>query len=71
MDEDLVLLQIYDFLQDKDYTPTIEISRAVFGKGATKKMVNKHLYTLLKENKVVKRCEDDGTKPCWKILEEE
>lgn len=66
-DREYIQLQILTFLQDKDFTSTLEISKAVFGKGSTKKMINTHLYSLLKQGQVEKQAEDDGTKPQWKI----
>jgi len=47
--------------------PTLEISKEVFGKGATKKMINKHLYALERIGQLEKVAEEDGTKPKWKI----
>lgn len=67
MDNEYIQLQILTFLQDKDFTPTVEISKAVFGKGATKKMINTHLYSLLRQGQLEKESEEDGTKPRWKI----
>jgi len=59
---------IINLLETTDeFVPTLTISKAVFGDGATKKMINKFLYALEKQGKVEKRCEPDGTKPEWRL----
>lgn len=68
-DSEYIQMQIITFLQDKDFTPTLEISKAIFGKGATKKLINKHLYSLQREGQVEKIAEENGTKPRWKLSE--
>lgn len=73
-DIEYIQLQIVSFLQmkkeekEEEAVPTLEISKAVFGKGATKKMINKHLYALERAGQVEKIAEEDGTKPRWKVL---
>ena len=51
----------------KGYTPTIDISKDIIGKGATAKDVNPALYRLLAKNLVIKQAEENGSKPRWKI----
>jgi hypothetical protein len=68
MENEYIELQILSFLEGRDFTPTLEISKEIFGKKATKKMINTHLYTLLRLGHVQKISEDDGTKPKWKLF---
>lgn len=68
-DVEYIQLQIISFLTEREEeVPTLEISKAVFGKGATKKMINKHLYALERAGQVKKIAEEDGTKPRWKVF---
>lgn len=50
-----------------DPVPTLDVSKHVFGKEATKKKVNPYLYGLMKKGVVDKICEEDGTKPKWRL----
>ncbi len=60
--------RIVDFLTDRaEFVPTIEIAKHIYGDKATRKMVNKELYGLLKTGTVEKQAEENGTNPHWKI----
>lgn len=58
---------IATLLDGEDSLTTLEISKAMFGEGATKKVINKHLYKMLSDGIVVKTCEENGTKPRWSL----
>ena len=47
---------------------TLSIAKHVFGKDATCKMVNKHLYGLSKTGEIEKISEPDGSNPRWKLV---
>ena len=63
--------KIVEFLEAGENGPTpqrtLAIAKAVFGKDATCKMVNKHLYGLLKNGRVEKIAEADGSNPRWRL----
>jgi len=48
--------------------PTLEISKAVFEEGATRKKINPTLYRMHKEKIIGRVCEMDGTRPHWFLL---
>ena len=58
---------IATLLEGEDSLTTLEISKTVFGEGATKKMINKHLYQMMSDGIIVKICEENGTKPRWSL----
>lgn len=47
--------------------PTLQVAAAVFGKGTPKKKVNPILYKLQRDGYVVKKCEENGSKPQWHL----
>ena|SRR5438477_8976553 len=47
--------------------PTLLISKATFGKGATTKLINPLLYSMQKQGKIKKISNEDGTQPRWYI----
>jgi hypothetical protein len=47
---------------------TLEVAKHCCGKGASRKSINKHLYALLKEKKVEKIADSDGSNPRWKAV---
>ncbi len=65
---------ILNFLEDKgaiDEDSAISpqsIAKYIFGKKATKKMVNPQLYKMLKDGTVKKITEDDMKRPRWYLL---
>jgi hypothetical protein len=46
---------------------TIEISRNIYGKGASSKLINPCLYTLEKQGLLVKTAKNNGGDPRWSI----
>ena len=46
---------------------TVEISKSIYGKGATAKMVNPALYSLEKDGVLVKVAKENGGDPRWSI----
>lgn len=70
-DEDSHESQILEALKDTTVDspmPTVEIAKAT-GLGTTRKAVNKYLYNLQREGKVIKIAEADGTKPRWYLVD--
>lgn len=60
--------RVLKYLEDRDEAvPTIEIAQHIYGKGATRKMINKELYELARKNLISKESEENGTKPRWAI----
>jgi len=59
------ILEVLEFSEEP--VPTLKIARHVFGKGSSKKAVNRYLYALEKEGVLEKLCDDDGTKPRWTL----
>ena len=60
--------QIVSFLKiRKGYTGTLEIAKVVCGKNATKRDVNKYLYSLEKRSIINRTSEDNGANPRWKL----
>jgi len=47
---------------------TLLIAKHLFGKDATCKMVNKHLYGMAKSGEIEKISEPDGSNPRWKLV---
>ena len=69
MDSEEIQTNIISFLSERgEEVSTLDISKAVFGKGSTKKMINKYLYSLEKMGEIEKVSEEDGTKPRWKVV---
>ena len=46
---------------------TVEISKSIYGKGATAKLVNPALYSLEKDGVLVKVAKENGGDPRWSI----
>lgn len=69
VDMDMALKQqILAFLSTKQGTvPTLTVAKACCGKRAAKKYVNPALYSLARENKVVKECGENGKNPRWRL----
>jgi hypothetical protein len=48
--------------------PTLELARQVFGRGASKKMVNPALYSLLRHGRVNKLADERDVNPRWELI---
>ncbi len=59
--------RVLDFLKDKDPTPTRVISQHIHGPGSSKRMINKTMYALLKNNLVKKTTDEGGVNPRWEL----
>lgn len=46
---------------------TLDISKSIYGKGATAKLVNPALYSLEKEGVLIKTAKENGGDPRWTI----
>ena len=57
---------IIEFLKKEQPQKTIQISKHIFGKDATKKMINPILYKMHKEKKLEKVSD---VPPQWKLFE--
>lgn len=69
-DEDTHEHRILEILKDTTVDspmPTVAIAKAA-GVGTTKKDVNKYLYGLQREGKVIKIAEANGTNPRWYLI---
>jgi len=49
----------------------LAISKLVFGKHATKKQINPHLYALEREGKLTREAKEDTPRPLWKLAPSE
>lgn len=64
--------QILEYLKGaskENPKPTLEISKAVFGNGATKRIINPTLYKLQKKGQIEKIANENGGNPRWYIIE--
>ena len=60
--------KIIDFLKNQlEPVPPLVISKEVYGKKGTKKMINPELYALQREGILQKVANKDGTKPLWSL----
>jgi hypothetical protein len=61
--------KIIAFLQEKDtFVKTIEIARATIGENAKAKDINPALYKMLSSKLILKKAEENGSKPKWKLV---
>jgi hypothetical protein len=67
-DTDNIKTRLLDILgQANQPVPTLELARQVFGRGASKKMVNPALYSLLRHGRVRKFADERDVNPRWEI----
>jgi hypothetical protein len=60
--------KVINYLSERNEpVPTLEISRYVHGKTATRKDINPLLYKMEREKIIVKTAEPDGTNPRWSL----
>jgi DNA-binding HxlR family transcriptional regulator len=59
--------EILNWLDGRDWTPTLKIARGIFGSTATKKMVNPTLYSLEKEGLAEVRKSENDSRPEWRL----
>jgi hypothetical protein len=55
------------FAVQNDYVKTLDIAKRFYGPKASRKDINSILYSLQKDGKIQKQCEENGTNPKWKI----
>lgn len=64
--------QILQALEDNaNALEALAISKLVFGKDATKKQINRHLYALEREGKLTRDAKEDTPRPLWKLAPSE
>jgi len=71
LSEDDLKQKILEILRrESEPVSTQRIAQMIFGKGATRKLVNPTLYSLKNQGMIKKFCDEDGTRPRWTLLED-
>ncbi len=62
-------LTVKNAISEDNAIKTRIISHAIFGKGATRKMINPTIYALQKKGKVTKIANENGGNPRWYLIQ--
>lgn len=71
MSTDELKSKIMDELEKGELLDASQITRAIFGKGATRKLVNPTLYVMFSKEQIFKHSPIKGMKPRWGLVKED